>query len=112
WVIPVVAAFFALTGAASTTFIARWYRTAKLGYFLGILIGTCGGYLAFVLAYNLEDWPFYRLRSWVTGKTAIAEIIEQPADDWITLVLLLLLILSGVTIGIFIARRIQQRTGT
>jgi hypothetical protein len=71
-------------------------------YFLAVLIGTCCGELAFTIARHLEGFPFYTIRQWVTGKSAMSEIIYHPADNWIIPALEVFFDLSGVALGLLI----------
>jgi hypothetical protein len=70
----------------------------------GLLVGAGVGYLAWAIASNLENWQFYTIRRWVTGKSAMSEIVEHPADLWIGLFLLALFILLGAISGLAVAR--------
>lgn len=74
----------------------------------GGLIGACCGYLVFIVAANLEDISFYTVRSLVTGKTVLREIVYHPADKWIVGVLLVLFVSIGAGVGIRIAWSTQS----
>src|SRR5262249_50230051 len=52
-------------------------------YAVAAAVGSCIGYTACATAANLEDFQFYTIRSWATGKEAMSEIVEHPADRWI-----------------------------
>jgi hypothetical protein len=57
-----------------------------------------------VIAANLENWQFYSIRTFVTGKSVMSEIVIHPADRWVVPVLLVVFISLGSALGILIAR--------
>jgi hypothetical protein len=52
-------------------------------------VGAAFSYFILVVIANLEDWQFYTLRSFITGKEAMSEIVAHPADKWVMLGLVL-----------------------
>ena len=71
-------------------------------YVFAGLAGACCGYLACTVAANLEQFQFYTIRQWVTGKTAMSEIIYHPADRWIIPAIVGFFVLSGAGWGMLI----------
>jgi hypothetical protein len=72
-------------------------------------VGGATGYLCLTILANLEDWQFYTLRSLVTGKSAMYEIVDHPADAWVVPVLLVLFIFTGAASGVLVAGRFRPR---
>ena len=70
-------------------------------YVVSALVGALGGYLACNIAANLEEFQFYAVRRWATGKSAMADIVHHPADAWIIPAIAALFILSGAVLGVF-----------
>lgn len=73
-----------------------------------ILYGIGGaflGYVCIITFANLEDRPFYTIRSFVTGETAPVLIMEHPADAWVINGLMFAFILGGAAAGLWLARR-------
>jgi len=77
---------------------------SKLRYTLAFLAGVAGGYACLTIAANLEDWQFYTIRSFVTGKTVMSEIVAHPADRWIAPMLLVVFGFLGGALGLLFAR--------
>lgn len=75
------------------------WRTVLYG-----LLGTFIGYICLTILANLEDRPFYTIRSLVTGETAPVKIMEHPADHWVLKSLMIGFILGGALVGIWLAR--------
>jgi hypothetical protein len=65
--------------------------------------GVSGGFTAYFIAGNLEDWAFYAIRSRVTGKSVMSEIVDHPADKWVIPLLLILFPLTGGLLGVLTA---------
>ena len=78
----------------------RAWRTVVFG-----MAGSVIGYILLTILANLEQWQFYTIRSFVTGRTAMSEIVEHPADGWVQLILLLVFTFGGLYAGLRIARR-------
>jgi hypothetical protein len=52
-------------------------------YFLAAVIGAGCGFVAFVVAGNMEYSAFFSIRQSVTGQSALSGIVSHPADRWI-----------------------------
>jgi hypothetical protein len=78
-----------------------------IGVFLAVLMGAGCGELAFRFAGSLENFPFYTLRHWVTGKSVMSEIVYHPADNWIIPAVEVFFDLSGVALGLLLAWLLQ-----
>jgi hypothetical protein len=72
---------------------------------LAALAGSAVGYACLSVIANLEDRPFYALRSFVTQRSAMSEIVTHPADRWIVPVLLAGSVSLGAASGVLIAKR-------
>jgi len=79
-----------------------------LRYILAGLGGAAAGYFVLVVAANLEDRHFYTLRSLVTGRAAMSEIVAHPADCWVIRVLLAVFVGGGAMAAILLARPSRQ----
>jgi hypothetical protein len=77
-------------------------------YFLAAFVGGAVGYLGLFILANVEDWQFYTIRSLVTGKIVMSEIVEHPADGWVAPVLFVTFISIGSALGILTARRLRR----
>ena len=77
-------------------------------YALSALAGAAVGYFCCVFAANLEDWQFYSIRSFVTGRTAMSEIVAHPADGWVFDVIWTLFVAGGATVGVLVAQQFQS----
>jgi hypothetical protein len=66
--------------------------------------GAAVGIVCYIIAGNLEDWPFYAIRSRITGSSAMSQIVEHPADAWVTRLLLVAFVSLGASLGVLIAR--------
>jgi hypothetical protein len=75
---------------------------------LGGLTGAAIGYFALCIAANLENWQFYTLRSFVTGRTAMSQIVADPADRWVTPVLLVLFVSGAAVAGALFTRCLRR----
>jgi hypothetical protein len=64
------------------------------------VIGVFVGYSACTVAGNLEEYPFFTIRQWVTGKTVMSEIVHHPASKWIIPILVSFFVLGGATVGV------------
>jgi hypothetical protein len=82
-------------------------RTA-IGYVLPGLLGAFAGFLLLTVAANLEQWQFYTIRSYATGKTVMSEIVAQPANKWIYFILYVVSIGGGVVTGVLFAWWLKQ----
>jgi hypothetical protein len=71
------------------------------------VVGAVIDYLCLTVVANLEDWQFYTLRSFVTGRLAMVEIVDHPADRWIVPILLTAFVTAGAVGGILVARRFR-----
>lgn len=80
-------------------------------YFWAALVGEAVGYLCLFILANAEDWQYYTIRSFVTGKTAMSDIIMHPADRWIAPILFVTFIFSGSILGILTAIK-RRRTNS
>jgi hypothetical protein len=80
-------------------------------YSLAALGGALAGYLSLTVMANLETWQFYTLRSLVTGRTVMSEIVEQPIDRWVVPVLLVVSVGGGAVVGMLLARWSRPRAG-
>lgn len=49
----------------------------------GGLVGATLGYACLTVLANAEPWPYYTIRSFVTGETAMIQIVQHPADWWV-----------------------------
>lgn len=83
-----------------------------------VLFGLGGailGYVLLTILANLEPWQFYTIRSLVTGKTVMSEIVAHPADRWVQVALFLGFIFGGTYVGFRIAtsqRVLQSENST
>ena len=73
-------------------------------YAFSALAGAFAGYMLLVVLANLEDFQFYTLRSAVTGRTAMSQIVEHPADRWIAPALFVVFLSAGAVAGVLAAR--------
>jgi hypothetical protein len=78
-----------------------------LRYLLSAFAGVIVGYMCLTLAANLEDWQFYTIRSLVTGKLVMSEIVAHPADRWVVPVLLAASVSLGAASGVLVAIRFR-----
>lgn len=78
-------------------------------YLIAAFLGGIVGFGGFILAGNMENFGFFRIRQWITGKTVMSEIIHHPADQWIIPVLELLFILIGTISGILFAKPFDRQ---
>ena len=67
--------------------------------------GAFVGYVLLTILANMEDWQFYTIRSTITGETAMSQIVQHPADRWISLSLFIIFVFGGAFAGFWIARR-------
>ncbi len=77
--------------------VTRAFRLTRAG-----TGGTVAGYFVLTVAANLETWQFYRLRSWVTGRVVMSEIVAHPADRWVVPVLLALFVGGGAAAAVLL----------
>lgn len=82
-----------------------WWR---LFHFAAGLMGAFHGYVVWVIASNSEDWAFYTIRSAVTGKKAMSEICDHPADVWVWYALFWLPVILGAVIGLLASGLIRR----
>ena len=69
------------------------------------LVGAACGYVALTVFANLEDWQFYSIRSFVTGKESMSEIVQHPLDQWVMPFLLIAFVIAGALLGYSFGRR-------
>jgi len=79
-------------------------------YILAVVGGAIAGYVALTIAANLEDWQFYSLRSLVTGRSAMSEIVDHPADRWVIPLLLAVFVGGGAVAGVLLVEWSRLRT--
>ena len=77
---------------------------ASLRYLAAGLTGGAIAYVYLVVAANLEDFQFYAIRSLVTGKSAMSEIVDHLVDRWIVPLLMVATVSFGTLSGVVIAR--------
>jgi len=82
---------------------------AALRYTVWTIAGVVAGFLGLILLANWEGFQFYTIRSLVTGKTAMSEIVSHPADRWVVPVLYAVFLGGGAVAGVLIARRRRSR---
>jgi hypothetical protein len=76
-----------------------------------ILAGIAGGFIGFIastVAANLENVPFYTLRSWATWRDNMSDIVAHPADAWVYRTLVLTPIILGVLLGVQINKKLSK----
>jgi hypothetical protein len=83
---------------------------ATARFTLSAIAGAAVGYFCLAIAANAEDWQFYTLRSYITGRTAMSEIVHHPTDRWVMAVLLAVSILGGAVAGVLAARWFEPGT--
>ena len=71
------------------------------------LCGAALGYLACTVVANLEDFQFYTIRSWATGKTAMSDIVRHPADRWACMLMVLGPVVGGAIAAIALERQLR-----
>lgn len=74
--------------------------------------GALVGYLCLTVMANLERWQFHSIRSWVTGKSAMSDIVAHPADQWVIPVLLVAFVCGGAACGVWIASQLKSRSAS
>jgi hypothetical protein len=79
-------------------------------YVLAGLAGAVAGYMGLTVWANLERWQFYSVRSLVTGRSAMSEIVAHPADRWVVIALFAAFIGGGAAVGILAARRSRSQS--
>ncbi|WP_020476093.1 hypothetical protein [Zavarzinella formosa] len=73
---------------------------------LAILGGAVIGYAVLVAVANLESTSFYTIRSFVTGRQSLSEIIDHPADRWVAPVLMAVFVgVGGAVAGVLLSWR-------
>jgi hypothetical protein len=80
-----------------------------LRYLLSALAGAFVGYVCLALFANLESFQFYTIRSFVTGQSAMSEIMEHPADQWVGLVIWVVFLGCGAAVGVRVSQWIWSR---
>jgi hypothetical protein len=80
-------------------------------YIVRGLVGAAVGFTLWIIAGNREDLSFYTIRSFVTGKTAMSEIMEHPADPWVYWGLVTVFIGGGAALGALTAWLFRPRRG-
>ncbi len=76
------------------------------------LVGASVGFLCLTIAANLGEWSFYTLRSLVTGRTAMSEIVYHPADTFVVPLLLVVFVGGGAMSGVWLRKRFVSRSET
>mgnify|MGYP001096357271 CR=1 FL=1 len=71
--------------------------------------GAATGYLTLFVLANLEDWQFYTIRSLVTGRRVMSEIVAHPADRWVGPALFVGFMGGGAMAGALMARCPRRR---
>ncbi|MDB5340423.1 MAG: hypothetical protein JWN70_6042 [Planctomycetaceae bacterium] len=91
----------------SASRIVAWRPSRTFVY---ALVGLFCGFMCLTVFRNLEDWPFYTIRSFVTGKTAMYDITEHPADRWVMVGLPFVFLFGGAFIGILFSKKQRNPT--
>lgn len=76
-----------------------WYGPATVA-------GVTIGFVALFVYANSEDWVYYSARSFVTGRTAMSEIVDHPADFWVCLAIPAVFLTVGGVVGVAIASHV------
>jgi hypothetical protein len=74
-------------------------------FLLMSVVGAFSGYGVCTIIANCEDYQFYTVRKLVTGKSAMSQIMEHPADKWITPGIVVFSLLVGALVGYLYALR-------
>ena len=76
-------------------------------YFVAVVFGAGNGFFVAIVVGNFENFAFYSVRSWVTGRTAMSDIVRHAADGWIIPAIYGLLVVTGAAVAIIAARLLQ-----
>ena len=81
-------------------------------YVLAALAGAATGFAGLTVLANLENFSLYTIRSLVTGKRAMSEIVNHPADRWVVPVLLAMFLIGGAATGVALIKWSYRRRRT
>lgn len=67
------------------------------------------GYLCLTALANCENFQFYTIRSIVTGRRAMSEIVDHPADRFVVPILFAVFVVGGAITMMWLTKRPQNR---
>ena len=100
------------TAGLGVLLVAGFFQASaeRQRYILRGLAGAAIGYGLLCILANLEDRPFYTIRSLATGETDIYAIMRHPADEWVWWAIMVVFLGGGAAVSVLTAKpfRVQN----